>query len=72
MRKITLSADEALIKQARRRAQRERTTLNEAFRQWLQRYVAREFGATSYASLMKELQYAKPAKRFTRQEMNER
>ncbi len=72
MRNITLSADEALIKQARRRAQREGTTLNVAFRQWLRRYVAQEFGATSYGSLMKELQYAKPGKRFTRQEMNER
>ncbi len=72
MKKITLSADQALIKQARRRAQREGTTLNEAFRQWLRRYVAQEFGATGYGSLMKELQYAKPGRRFARQEMNER
>ncbi len=72
MKNITLSADEALIQRARRRAQREGTTLNEAFRQWLHCYVAQEMGATSYASLMKELEYATPGRRFTREEMNER
>ena len=36
---ITLTADGSLIERARERARRERTTLNEAFREWLMRYA---------------------------------
>jgi hypothetical protein len=39
MKNITLSADEALIEGARRRARAENTTLNNLFRQWLERYA---------------------------------
>lgn len=40
MRNITLSADENLIDRARRRAESENTTLNNAFRSWLEQYSA--------------------------------
>ncbi len=39
VKNITLSADERLIEAARRRAQTEHTTLNEAFRRWLADYA---------------------------------
>ena len=39
VRNVTLSADEALIEGARRRAESENTTLNSLFREWLARYA---------------------------------
>lgn len=42
MRNVTFSADERLIEAARERARREKTTLNEQFRLWLEAYAARE------------------------------
>jgi hypothetical protein len=35
LKNITLSADEELIRKAREKAQKEHTTLNASFRQWL-------------------------------------
>ena len=43
---ITLSADKDLIERARLRAAREKTTLNAAFRDWLDRYAGRETGSS--------------------------
>jgi len=37
LKNVTLSAEDRLIAQAHRRAQRERKTLNAAFREWLVR-----------------------------------
>jgi hypothetical protein len=37
LKNVTLSAEDRLMAQARRRAQRERKTLNAAFREWLVR-----------------------------------
>ncbi len=42
VKNITLSADEALIEAARRRARAEQSTLNEAFRRWLADYAQAE------------------------------
>ena len=39
MRNITLSAEAELIDRARHRAESENTTLNSAFRGWLQQYA---------------------------------
>ena len=39
MRNITLSAEAELIDRARHRAESENTTLNSAFREWLQQYA---------------------------------
>ena len=72
LRNITLSADEATIEQARRRAQLENTTLNELFRQWLKRYVAQPGAADQYRSLMQRLSYVDAGRKFSREEMNER
>ena len=72
MRNITLSAEEALIEKARRRALKERTTLNSAFRAWLKSYVRQEAPSRSYRELMAQLSYASPGRRFTREESNER
>jgi len=69
---ITLSADEALIEQARRRAMTGNTTLNELFRVWLARYVARPAAADQYEALMARLGHVKAGGKFTREEMNER
>jgi len=72
MKNITLSADEATITQARRRAAAENTTINELFRTWLERYVAQPLAAEQYEELMARLAYVDAGRKFTREEMNER
>ena len=74
MRNITLSADEGLIADARRRAAAENTTLNAKFRLWLDDYVGRERQAARALETMRELQgkISTGGRKFTREEMNER
>ena len=72
LKNITLSAEEELIKKAREKAQKERTTLNATFRQWLRLYVNSSLKDNDYDILMKSLSYAKSGKKFTRAELNER
>ena len=74
MKNITLSAEEELIKAARKRAQSEHTTLNAEFRRWLEFYAMRKDKARSYDSLMTELRQrvGTGGRKFTREEMNER
>jgi hypothetical protein len=72
MKNVTLSADEHLIEQAREVARRRRTTLNQAFRDWLESYAHPESAAADFDALMKRLSYVRPGKKFTRDEMNER
>ncbi len=45
MKNVTFSADERLIEAARERARRERTTLNEQFRFWLEQCVGADWEA---------------------------
>lgn len=71
LKNITLSAEEKLIKLAREKAARENSTLNSQFRAWLERYVSTERKLLDYDSLMDQLAYAKPGKKFSRDEMNE-
>ena len=59
MRNVTFSADEELIEKARLRAQRERTTLNSAFREWLGRYAGASVAGAQYLQLMKSLSHVK-------------
>ncbi len=40
LKNITLSADEALIREARRQAALQNTSLNALFREWLEQYPA--------------------------------
>ena len=73
MKNITLSADEGLIVEARRRASSERTTLNAQFRLWLEDYVGRERQAARALTVMRELQgRLRVGRKLTRDEMNER
>ncbi len=74
MKNITLSADESLIEEARRRATEERTTLNAQFRLWLASYVGREQRAAGAEATLRELRslISTGGRTFTRDEMNER
>ena len=72
LKNITLSADEKLIRKARKRAKTEHTTLNSQFRQWLENYTSIGTNSNDYEDLMEQLSYAKPTAQYTRDEMNER
>ncbi len=75
MKNITLSADEHLIATARIEAQSRGTTLNQLFRDWLEGIANRKNRAQSAEAsalldkLGKQLQFAR---KFTREELNER
>lgn len=72
LKNITLSADEKLIRKARKKAQQEYTTLNSQFRQWLENYTSIDINSNDYQNLMEHLSYAKPTKQYSRNELNER
>ncbi|NHZ71950.1 MAG: hypothetical protein GWP17_02560 [Aquificales bacterium] len=73
MRKnITLSADEALIKQARWQAASEKTTINKLFREWLTRYISQPDAPDQYEALMERFSHIQAGSHFDREEMNER
>ena len=73
LKNITLSANEDLIADARRRAASENTTLNAQFRLWLEDYVGRERQAAKAMETIRELQgKLRVGRKLTREEMNER
>jgi hypothetical protein len=72
MRNITLSADESLIEQARLTAQARHTTLNAAFREWLQQYASQAGAGAAIDALMRRLRHVRSSGPYTRDEMNER
>ena len=72
MKNITLSADESLIQQARRRASMEQRSLNDLFRQWITGYVAAGSSGASYDTVMEKLGHVRSGRRFGREELNER
>jgi len=72
LKNITLSADQQLIELARDKAKKENSTLNAQFRAWLERYVSTDRKLIDYDSLMDQLAYTQPGKKFYRDEMNER
>ena len=72
LKNITLSADETLIAQARAKAEEQGSTLNAEFRLWLAAFVEQERAARGYRDLMARLDYARPGRRFTREDMNAR
>ncbi|HRO23646.1 MAG TPA: hypothetical protein PLR07_05010, partial [Promineifilum sp.] len=55
LKNITLSADEALIREARRQAALQNTTLNALFREWLEQYLRRQDAVAQYDELMQRL-----------------
>jgi len=72
MKNITLSADEDLIERARLIARAQRTTLNQAFRDWLTQFSQTAGDAQGFDALMSRLQHVNTGRSFTREEMNER
>ena len=72
LKNITLSADEALIREARRQAALQNTTLNALFREWLEQYLRRQDAVAQYDELMQRLSHVNAGRKFTREEMNER
>ncbi len=72
MKNITLSADEDLIERARIIARSQRTTLNAAFREWLEQFAARSGDGKGFDALMKDLRHVDARGRFSREQMNER
>ena len=72
LKNITLSVDKQLIQLAREKAAKENSTLNAQFRAWLERYVSTDRKLINYESLMDQMAYAQPGKKFSRDEMNER
>ncbi|MCY3688569.1 MAG: hypothetical protein OXG90_06235 [Gammaproteobacteria bacterium] len=74
MKNITLSADEHLIEEARKRAASEHTTLNARFREWLEEYVQRRRQVEDAMATIRELRgkYSTGGRKFSREEMNER
>jgi hypothetical protein len=71
MKNITLSADESLIERARLVARVRGTTLNAAFREWLEQYAAQAVTPSPNA-LMRRLKRVRSAGPYTRDQMNER
>ena len=72
VKNITLSAEESLIVQARKAAADQNTTLNAAFREWLEQYSGRARWLQEYDALMERLNYMKSDRKYTRDELNER
>jgi hypothetical protein len=73
MRNVTLSADETLIENARRRAESEHTTLNNLFREWLARYANEpRLTAEQIRQAVATAAHFRAGRRITREERNER
>ena len=72
LKNITLSADQNLIKKAREKARRENTTLNQRFREWLNRYIQIGNQSSEYEQLMNKLDHINSGKKFSRDELNKR
>ena len=72
LKNITLSAEEELIRKAREKANKEHTTLNATFRQWLKQYINRNTKTIDFNNFMEQLDYAAPGRHFSREELNER
>jgi hypothetical protein len=72
LKNITFSASPEAIERARLRAREQRTTLNEAFREWLDRYSGGRPTGEEYRQIMSQLRHVRAGRKFTREEMNER
>jgi hypothetical protein len=72
LKNITFSANENLIRKAREKAHREKTTLNTSFRQWLKFYVGKETKSADYDNLMQKLDYVNVGNKYSRDELNAR
>jgi len=57
LKNITLSADSKLIELARKKARHEKTSLNQLFREFLEKYSARNNLKQKYQSIMTKLNH---------------
>ena len=71
MKIITFNADPTLIAKAKEQARKAGMTLNDAFQQWLHGFAGQGSGVAKYRDLMKRVQYVRPGRHFSRQELNE-
>ena len=72
MKKITLSAEETLIENARDWARLQKSTLNSLFRQWLAELVKQKESEDRLKALELRIGYARSGGKFSREEMNAR
>jgi hypothetical protein len=73
MKKITISANEDLIRRARSTARSLGKTLEEAILEWLESYPRKKVSAREYDALMKRLRRTvRSSGPYTRDEMNKR
>lgn len=72
VKNITFSAESELIGRAREKARERHTTLNLAFREWLEEYAGGRDRVKAFREAMKKLSYARPGRKFTREEANSR
>jgi hypothetical protein len=71
MKNVTLRVEEG-IEKARLVARAQHKTLNTAFRQWLQQYVAQAGSGVDVDELMTRLSHVRSSGPYTRDAMNER
>jgi hypothetical protein len=72
LRNLTVNAEAAVIRRARRRAKAEHMSLNGLVRGWLEQYAGCETAASDYERLMAKMDHVAPGGKFTRDELNER
>lgn len=74
MRNITFRAEESLIEAARNRARRERSTLNDEFRRWLEQYARGEEQSLVAMQVISDIRsrVRTGGRLFTREELNAR
>ena len=72
LKNITFSASPESIERARLRAREQRTTLNAAFREWLELYSGGRPTAAEYREIMNQLGHVHAGRNFTRVDMSKR
>lgn len=74
LRNITLSAEDQLIDQARKKATAAKSTLNVEFRKWLADYAGSQGDAavSRFRDVMQQLDTKDAGRTFSRDEMNQR
>ncbi len=72
IKNITFSAENSIIEKARIKARAEGTSLNDKFKEWVQRYVGARENKSNYVNIMKKLKKIKVGRKFSREEANAR
>ena len=72
LKNVTLSAEEKLIEEARKKAKLNNTTLNDLFRHWLTGYSREKNLADKLDLFLSKTEYVSSGRSFTKDELNER